>query len=287
MKNLFLFLVTLSFTHTALAQLSDRFSISQLNYGNANDVSMNNSTVQASHRFYLGDATILSANLSYSQFNVTDDNDDLSSPDNNRGFYSLIPNFSFITSLSGKNNLITILRPGFYGDGEGNMGEDFRLEGGFIYTNQFSNQLTMGLGAARGTNLGRDLIVPLFQFTYYMNDQITISGVLPVRASIWYIHDEKWQFGGIFRLEGSVYNIDESSLTNAQAVGIGHALIGGATKYTLFGDHYLMAELGITALRRYEWVDAKGASTNIGQEPYEERELDNTVFLRIGWNIKY
>lgn len=283
-------IITLSLLYSSVlwAQLPDRFSIYQQNITDSNDVTMSAQSVQATHQFYLGDSTVLNASLMYSALNLQDENTGITDPDDTRNLYTLVPSFNAIISVSNKNNLITFLRPGFYGDGEGNMGEDFRVEGGFVYTQVMSDKLTMGLGLARGTNLGRDLIVPLLQFSYYMSDKVTISGVLPVRASIWYIHSDKWQFGGVFRLEGSVYNIDDSNINGAQAIGIGHAFVGGATRYHLFDTNFLSAEAGVTALRRYEWTDNPNApSTDIGQDPFEEREMDGSAYIRVGWEVKY
>jgi hypothetical protein len=287
MNKTYLILFVVFNITSAWAQLTDRFGLYGQSVGGTNDVSMDSFLTQATHRFYIGDSTILNASLQYSQLELNNKNLASDEVDAKRSLYTLVPNLSFIISLNYQNNLIIIARPGFYGDGEGDINDDFRAEGGFLLTQVLTDKLTMGLGAARGTNLGRDLIVPLLQFSYYYSDKITISGVLPVRASMWYIHNEDWQFGTLFRLEGSVYNIDETSIPDAKAIGVGHAFLGGGAKYRVFGQSYLAMEGGVTALRRYEWVNATGASTDIGREAFQEVELDNTAYIRLGFEVKY
>jgi hypothetical protein len=275
--SLLLFLTSLS----AWAQLPDQFNFNYLQLADSNNVSTSGFNLEANHQFFLGNANMITAGVMYSQTQLQDEQ--LTGVDKNRQLQTFVPNLTLLRSIDNQHNLLIVLRPGFYGDGKGNMNDDFRLEGGFVFNKAMSDKLTLGLGAARGTNLGRDLVVPLLQFLYVPNAHIYATGLLPVRASLWYIKSSKLEIGAQFRLEGSVYYLDDTEIPEATQLGFASAQIGAAVKYNVFGANFVIGEFGVTGLRRYEWQNTKETTMNISREPLVERDLDNVVYLRVGW----
>ena len=229
---------------------------------------------------------MLTFGINYSQISISDK--DLSGPDKERRLQTVVPNFSLMTILDEQYSMVVTLRPGFYGDLKGDLGKDFRLEGGVVVTKFINESFTLGLGVGRGTNFGRDLVVPLVQFLYFASDKIVLRGLLPIRASVWYVPSQQWEFGAIYRLQGSLYNIeDDTNISKAQRLGFASAQLGAAARYNLFGKNYIVAEAGVTALRRYEWRDEVGTTVDIGKEPFLDRDLNNVPYLIIGWIEKF
>lgn len=275
------------FSQAALAQTTDKLSLSYQQFGESNDVTQSTTDGRIAHRMFLDEdgANLLTFGVNFSRTDLTDDT--LTGDDKRRELRTFVPDFNLMRILDEEYSLVISLRPGFYGDLEGNMGEDFRLEGGVVVTKFMSDSFTLGFGLGRGTNFGRDLVVPLVQFLYFANDKVVVRGLLPVRASVWYIPDQKWEYGLIYRLSGSLYNIDDSDINGAQEIGFASAQLGGAARYKVYGNSFLVAEAGVTALRRYEWTDRKEMSFDIGKEPFLDRDLDRVPYLRFGWLEKF
>jgi hypothetical protein len=269
------------------AQSSERFTIEYQDFADSDSVSVSNIAGSLSHRFFLDaeGANLLTLSLLFSQFELTDTT--LSVPDNNRQLTTFVPEINLLKILDENYSLIVNLRPGFFGDMGGSLADSFRLEGGFLVTRLINENLTVGLGIGRGTNFGRDLIVPVVQFLYFATDKIVLRGLLPVSASAWYVPSQHWEFGLLYRLQGSMYHLGETNIVDAERLGFATAHVGLGTKYNLTGNYFLTAEAGYAAQRRYEWDDQRGTSFNIGQDPFLERELSPVPYLNIGFMQRF
>jgi hypothetical protein len=273
------------FSVNCFAQLADRFNFFYQHLGDSNSLSTSGFGGELNHISFFGDKDLLTMGIAYSDTRLSDRS--AQGSDRTRQLRTFVPNLSLLRSLDSSHNLIVFLRPGIYGEGTGNIQDQFRVEGGFVINKAYSSKLTLGLGIARGSNFGRDLVVPLVQFLYQPDSQIYITGLLPVRAGAWYIHSSKIHFGGIFRLEGSVYNLEDTEISQASQLGFAAAQIGGAVKYNLFENSFIVGELGITALRRYEWQKNQGTTFDIGREPLLENELDRVPYIRFAWQQSF
>jgi hypothetical protein len=272
---------------SAQAQTTDRYSLYYSHFADSNDVSTSTTQGRVAEQLFLDKegSNLLTISVNYAQTSIQDDN--LAGPDEVRKLHAVAPTFNLMTILDEQYSLVVILRPGFYGDSKGSLADDFRLEGGALVTKYMSDKLTLGLGLARGTNLGRDLVVPLFQFLYFASDKVVIRGLLPVRASAWYIPNQDWEFGAVFGLQGSLYNIDDTNIPDAEQVGFATANLGLAARYNFFKKSFMVAEVGFTALRRYEWVENEGPSFDIGKEPLIEEDLNAVPYIKFGWLDKF
>ena len=280
--------VLVAFSEKVFAQTTNRYELSYQTIGKTNDVTTSSINGQAAHQIFLDEegSSLLTVAVNFSDTSLKDD--ELSGEDKTRSLKTFIPNLSLMKILDDEYSLIVYLRPGLYGDLEGDLGNDFRLEGGAVVTKYMSDQLTMGLGVGRGSNLGRDMVVPLLQFVYFANSKVVARGVLPVRASVWYIPDQKWEFGALFRLEGALYNIEESDIADVEQLGFAAATIGGGARYNLGSNNFLSMEAGITAMRRYEFNDEREILVmRLDYDPFEDKELDRAPYLRLGWIQKF
>ena len=166
------------------AQSIQPFNLETHQLGDSQGVSVRGVSGQLAHRLFLDKegSGLLTLGLQVSQVNLTDAS--FQGVDQKRELRTLVPSATFLKALSPRYSLILNLRPGFFGSLSGNLSSEFRLEGGAVVTRFINENLTLGLGLARGTNFGQDLIVPLFQFLYFAGDQIVLRGLLPARASV-------------------------------------------------------------------------------------------------------
>jgi hypothetical protein len=277
-----LFVLSVFNLQTAWAQSTERFSVDYRELGDSNDISISGFFASYAHRLYLDKdgANLLTLGMNYSRVDLLDDT--LAAPDRSRELQALAPEINLLRILNDKYSLAITLKPGFYGNLSGSLSDEFRLEGGFVVTRFMTDNLTLGLGLGRGTNFGRDLIVPLFQFLYFATDKIVISGLLPARASAWYIPSQKWEFGLLFELQGSMYDLEETNIAGAERLGLAAAQLGLGARYKMFGNYFVVADAGYTILRRYLWDDKTSPSFNIGDDPFLDRDLDPVPYFRVG-----
>lgn len=283
--------VLLSFfllSQSLFAQATNRFNANFQKLGGSNGVATDTASVQGNHRFLLDEdgENLLTVGLGLTQTTLEDDTQ--SGPDRYRELRTFVPTLSLMKILNEEYSLVLTLRPGFYGTLNDNLGDDFRLEGGFVVTKFISENLTMGLGLGRGTNFGRDLIVPLFQFVWFASEKVIVRGLLPIRASAWYIPTQDWELGVIYRLQGSLYNIEgDTNIAGAKQVGFAAAHVGVGAKYKFFGSNFISIETGVTAIRRYLWNNDTGTSVKISDDPWRDRDLDKVPYVNVGWVQKF
>jgi|GEM_PF-5995056 len=281
------FLAFALISQSLFAQATNRFSLDYQKLGGSNGVSTSSVGAQANHRIFLDEEgeNLLTVGLGYTQTSLSDDT--LTGEDRSRQLRTVVPTFSLMKILNDEYSMVLTLRPGFYGSLKGSLGDDFRLEGGFVLTKFFSENLTMGLGLGRGTNFGRDLIVPLFQFVYFASEKVVVRGLLPIRASAWYIPTQDWEFGLIYRLQGSLYNLEQTNIPGAVQLGFAAAHVGLGARYKVFGNNFLSLETGVTAIRRYQWSNEDKVSVKISEDPYRERDLGRVPYVTLGWIQKF
>lgn len=280
-------LITLFGLSALQAQTPERLTIEYQQFADADQVSVSGFAGNVAHRFFLDDdgGSLLTLSLGASQLELTDTS--LTEPDRNRQLTAITPEFNLLRILDEDYSLIVSVRPGFFGDFSGSVSDTFRLEGGFVVTRLVNDHLTIGLGIGRGTNFGRDLVVPLLQFLYFATDKILIRGLLPVSASVWYIPSQTWEFGLLYKLQGSMYDLGETNVEGAQRLGFATAHVGLGARYNLFGNNFLTAEAGYAAQRRYEWDDRRGTSFDIGQNPFFEKDLGPVPYASLGFMQKF
>jgi len=265
------------------AQSSDRYSIYYEQLGASNGVSATSFYARAGQRMLLDEegSSLLTFGVNYSQLELTDKS--LFSPDRFRQLQTVVPEFSLMQILNEKYSLVATARPGFFGDLRGGMGNDFRFEGAFVVTRFMTDNLTLGAGIGRGTNFGRDLVVPLVQFLYFASDKILIRGVLPVQASVWYIPNQEWELGALYRISGSLYQIEDTSIPDAEKLGFGTIHAGVSAKRKIQENSFAVVEMGMTATRRYEWTNETSPAFITQDEPANTVDLDAVPYIRIGW----
>jgi hypothetical protein len=266
----------------AHAQNIDRFNFYYDELGASNDVVTSNFSTQVGHQMFLDEegSNLLTMGLQYGEVTLVDD--EATGVDSGRVLKSIMPEFNLMRILNEKYSLIVNARPGFYGDLKGDLGNDFRLEGGVVVTRLMSDSLTLGLGLGRGGNFGRDLVWPLVQFLWFASDEILVRGLLPSRASVWYIPSQDWEFGGLFRLSGSLYTIEDTGVPEATKLGFATVNVGAAVRRRVYEKGWAVLEAGYTVMRRYEWSNPQGPSFVTADDPDVDKDLNGVPYVRIG-----
>lgn len=264
------------FGATAQAQTRDRFSATFEQLGRASNLSANAFEANGAHRFFLDadGASLLTAGLQYRGVQI--DFDGLGQ----RRLYSLVPQISLAQIIDDRHSLIVYARPGFFGDFSSDFGRSFRLEGGALVTRVIDDKLTMGIGAARGSNFGRDLVVPLLQVLWLPTPTIMVDAILPVKAEAWYLPSKAWEFGALFNIVGSLYRFDDPSFgLQASQIGFANMNLGLGARRNLHGSAYASAEIGWTVSRRLEFAN--------GRDSVQENVPNGVPYGRVGYNWRF
>lgn len=275
------------FPNQSEAQISNRGQLYFQQMAGVNGVATNSVSAQVAHRIFLDEdgANLLTLGLGFTQTKLEDDR--LSGAESDRDLRTVVPTANLMKILNDEYSLVATLRTGFYGSLEGSLGDDFRVEGGVVVTKFITDSLTMGLGIGRGTNFGRDMVVPLVQILWFASDSIIVRGLLPVNASVWYIPSPEWEFGFIYRLNGSLYNLDNTNVAGAEQLGFAAAHVGLAARRNLWNTNFLEFEAGFTGLRRYEFNNEEKINFIAADDPFFIREVDNVPYVRFGWIQKF
>lgn len=243
----------------AQAQTRDRLSVTYDHLGNAEGVSANFYEANANHRFFLDEdgASLLTVGAQYRSLQLQ------STPTGYKQLELLVPQFSLAQIINDEYSIILNARPGFFGDFEGDFGRSFRFEGGAVVTKVYDETLTLGLGVGRGSNFGRDLIVPLLQVLWLPTSTVMVDVLLPVKAEVWYLPSRTWEFGALFNIVGSLYRIDDPALAASQ-LGFANMNLGLGLRRNIQGNLYASLEAGYTVSRRFEFAnDGEKVSDNI------------------------
>ena len=261
---------------SAFAQTRDRFSASYEQLGAASGVNANAYEVNGNHRIFLDadGASLLTIGAQYRSLQLE------SGGLGYRRLQMIVPQISLAQILSDEYTLIAYARPGFFGDFAQDFGRSFRLEGGALVTRVFSDKLTVGLGAGRGSNFGRDLTVPLLQVLWLPTPTIMIDAVLPVKAEVWYLPSKTWEYGALFNIVGSLYRFDDPAFQmQASQIGFANMNLGLAVRRNLHGSAYVSFEGGWTVSRRLEFSN--------GRNSVQENIPGGVPYGRVAYNWRF
>jgi hypothetical protein len=166
-----------------------------------------------------------------------------------------IPQLTYMRVLSESTSIVVNLRPGFFGATESVgalRGDTFRLEGGLVVSHVLDEHWTLGWGVARGSNLGRVLVVPVAQVLWFPSDQWMIDALLPIRADVWWLPDSEWEVGLQLALAGSQYAMAGAGEVNFEELRFAQIQISAGVRRRVLDKTYVQVDLGRTVSRRFE-----------------------------------
>lgn len=193
-----------------------------------------------------------------------------------------------LRTLDDKHTLAVAVRPGLFGNLDGELGRQFRVEGATFVDRIMTPRTTIGLGLSYTSNFGRVLPVPVLHVVHRRGRKVLIDGLLPSRLDVWYFPRKGIELGLNAQLSGFQYHFSENvtfplggdsgggaSVVSLQApqIQLANATIGPQLRWNAAGKWYLSADAGATVVRRFTFGVGRG-----------ERAVDpaNAAFARVG-----
>jgi hypothetical protein len=188
--------------------------------------------------------------------------------------------------LSDIFTLFVAARPGVFSDFQNVVFDHSRFEGAAFVDWRVSDELTLGLGAARTSNFGRVLIVPIAHVIYFGGESFMIDAIIPRNVDFMFYPSKEWELGVSFLLNGSEYRLGDASLNsiNMNQFGFANLTAGPIVRYQFIEKTYLSLEGGYTVIRRTELVDNRMSGDARLLQQYNPA---NTWFLRAGVQVMY
>jgi hypothetical protein len=158
-------------------------------------------------------------------------------------------------TLGDRHTLVTVLRPGLYGDGEA-VGDQLRVEGAAFVDRIVSARTTLGLGLSFGSNFGQLLPIPVLHVLARPARQVLVDALLPARADVWWIPRKGLDLGVGTALSGAQYGLAGTGRpADADALRYANATLGPQLRWAPGGGSMqLTLDGGITVLRRLRYA---------------------------------
>lgn len=176
-----------------------------------------------------------------------------------------------LRTLDDRHTLVTVLRPGLYGD-LGAPGEQFRLEGVAFVDRIVSDRATVGLGLSYASSFGEVLAVPVLHIVARPYRQVLVDALLPARLDVWWLPRRGLDIGVGAALTGAQYGLDgETRVGGADALQVANATVGPQIRWTPSGSKWqFTADAGTTVLRRLRYADGGNVVADLapGNVPY-------------------
>ena len=102
-----------------------------------------------------------------------------------------------------RHTLISVLRPGLYGDA-------FRVEGAAFVDRIVSSRTTIGAGLSYGSAYGKVLPIPVVHLVSRPSRRVLVDALLPVRGDVWWMPRKGFDLGVTASLIGAQYGLTAS-----------------------------------------------------------------------------
>lgn len=177
-----------------------------------------------------------------------------------------------VIDLGNKWTLNPSAMPGFFNDGEGWSGRNFKIQGGVVVDRSFSTDFNAGLGVVYTNVFGRPLLLPAL--TLSSNSARTRCLVeLPFSAEAWFKESEMTEWGLVARVRGNEYGLNKPDVTEGKSMEYSTTEIGPSALFHM-GPGQLQLDFGYTLSRRLKAVDGTTqAAADITPE--------NAFFIRV------
>lgn len=168
-----------------------------------------------------------------------------------------------------RHTLISVVRPGLYGDA-------FRVEGAAFLDRIVSPRTTVGAGLSYGSAYGKVLPIPVVHIVSRPSRRVLVDALLPARGDVWWMPSKGLDLGVNASLIGAQYGLTASQqVGGADALRLANATLGSQVRWAPRGSKWqLLADGGLTVLRRLEY--ARGGDLVADLAP------GNVPYLRLG-----
>lgn len=161
-----------------------------------------------------------------------------------------------LRTLDDRHTLVTVLRPGVYGDLE-DAGAQWRTEGAVFVDRIVSPRTTVGVGLSYGSNFGRVLPIPVVHVVARPKRRVLVDALLPARADLWWMPRKGLDLGLGAGLVGAQYGLARPNqvVAGADALWLANATVGPQLRWAPQGGKLqLTADGGATVIRRLRYA---------------------------------
>ncbi|WP_043579298.1 hypothetical protein [Gemmatimonas phototrophica] len=154
-----------------------------------------------------------------------------------------------LRSVGDRHTLVSLLRPGLYGDA-------FRVEGAAFVDRIVSPRTTIGAGLSYASSFGRLLPIPVVHVLSRPSRRLLVDALLPARGDLWWMPRKGLDVGLNASLVGAQYGLSETQrIAGSDALWLANATVGPQLRWAPRGGKWqLTGDAGMTVLRRLEYV---------------------------------
>lgn len=176
-----------------------------------------------------------------------------------------------LRSYDSKHTLVSVLRPGMYGD-------RFRVEGAAFVDRIVSPRTTVGAGLSYASSFGKVLPIPVVHVVSRPKRRLLVDVLLPARGDVWWMPRKGLDVGLNASLVGAQYGLSETQqVAGARELWLANATVGPQLRWAPRGGKWqLTGDAGMTVVRRLEY--ARNGRSVADLAP------GNVPFVRLGGN---
>ncbi len=176
-----------------------------------------------------------------------------------------------LRSFGSKHTLVSVLRPGLYGDA-------VRVEGAAFVDRIVSPRTTVGLGLSYASSFGKLLPIPVVHVVSRPKRRLLIDALLPARGDLWWMPRKGLDVGLNASLVGAQYGLSAAQqVAGGTDLWLANATVGPQLRWAPRGGKWqLTGDAGMSVLRRLEY--ARNGRSVADLAP------GNVPFLRVGAN---
>ncbi len=178
------------------------------------------------------------------------------SPANATALHVATADLWLLRTLNDRHTLVTVLRPGVYGDLD-DVGAQLRVEGAVFVDRILSPKATVGVGLSYASSFGRVLPIPVVHVVARPRRQILVDALLPARADVWWLPRKGLDIGFNAALSGAQYGLADANqvVPGSNALWLANATAGPQVRWAPSGGKVqFTADAGLTVLRRLRYA---------------------------------
>ena len=183
--------------------------------------------------------------------------------------------------LSEKWALLAIGAPSLASDLEADISRaDFSVSAGAVFIRQFSERLSLGLGAAYSTQFGTAIPLPVLTLDWNNGNNLVAKAILPSSLEFWYSANKQIDLGILMFGDGNNYSLAPERYDVADPeLRYTMLTIGAAAKTSLSEKVQLHIEAGVIGLHRFEFYDGndEGPSYDLKPSQYARLGIQLTI----------
>ncbi len=176
-----------------------------------------------------------------------------------------------LRTFGSKHTLVSVLRPGLYGDA-------VRVEGAAFVDRIVSPRTTVGLGLSYASSFGKLLPIPVVHVVSRPKRRLLVDALLPARGDLWWMPRKGLDVGLNASLVGAQYGLSAAQqVAGGTDLWLANATVGPQLRWAPRGGKWqLTGDAGMTVLRRLEYARDGRSVADLAP--------GNVPFLRVGAN---